>query len=153
MGAEDGGNIGKLRGGVRVIILHPEWDRPCSVCEKYVTRADGSFLLDRRTSLPVLRQPGTPTPCHKCEKVPLYLRREGADQEVLRAAAIELTEQNRKAWEFYRQCRAAGSFPDDPLVRHFAVVFREVEDELERMPVLRLASTVQLLVELLAKRR
>jgi hypothetical protein len=85
--------------------------------------------------------------------VPQYLRREGADQEVLRAAAIELTEQNRKAWEFYRQCRAVGIFPDDPLVRHFAVVLREVEDELERLPVLRLTATVQLLVELLAKRR
>jgi hypothetical protein len=85
--------------------------------------------------------------------VPLYLRREGADQEVLRAAAIELTEQNRKAWEFYRQCHATGIFPDEPLVKWYAVVLRAVEDELERMPVIRLAATVEALVELLAKRR
>ena len=39
---------------------------------------------------------------------------------------------NELAYEHYRECRAVGEFPDDPIVRRNAVIIRSVEDEIER---------------------
>ena len=43
-----------------------------------------------------------------------------------------LTEQNMKAWIHYQECRAVGSFPDDPIVRQNARIIRSVEDQVEQ---------------------
>ncbi len=42
-----------------------------------------------------------------------------------------LSAANQAAWRFDRECRAAGSFPDDPLVRRNAAIIRQVEEEYE----------------------
>ena len=38
---------------------------------------------------------------------------------------------NELAYEHYRECRAVGEFPDDPIVRRNAAIIRAVEDEIE----------------------
>lgn len=115
---------------------HPEWDRSCDVCERY--RVDEP--PDRRTGLPMLRPPGVPTPCRSCARVPAYARKAGLPRAELRKLAVELTPGQREALRFYRECRAVGQFPDDPLVRWYAAVIREVEDRTEREPLERLVA-------------
>jgi len=39
-----------------------------------------------------------------------------------------LNDQSRECWEHYKECRAVGQFPDDPIVRRNAAAIREVED-------------------------
>lgn len=39
-----------------------------------------------------------------------------------------LNESNQQCYEFYKECRAVGEFPHDPVVRRNAAVIREVED-------------------------
>jgi hypothetical protein len=136
---------------VRVTLLAPQWDRPCAVCLMYVPRDDGTFLLNKLTGLPVLRgNAGDKTPCHKCAKVPEYAKVAHAhDPARMRESAIELTDQNRAAYRFYRECRAVGSFPDDSVVRWVAAIVRDAEDERDRRPVRELATAVESLVAIL----
>ncbi len=119
---------------------------------KYVYQEDGSIKLDRRTELPMLREPGSTTPCHKCEKVPSLLRKQRAPTAVMREAAGDLTDQHRQAWTFYRMCRTVNQFPDDPLTRHFAVIFRDVEQSIERYPLIKLSNALEFLIPLLTRR-
>lgn len=101
----------------------------------------------------MLQQPDNPsTPCHKCEKVPLELRLVHTPIEEMRAAAVELTEQNRQAWKFYRQCRAVSRFPDDPLVNWYSEKLRDVYDRVESHPFSRLTKTVEQLLIVMSKR-
>lgn len=44
-----------------------------------------------------------------------------------------LTNANANTYRHYRECRAVGVFPDDPIVRQNAVVILEVEEHHERM--------------------
>ena len=140
--AGTGRRRGKLTAGCRVALLHPEWDRPCAACERFVVQADGSAVRDRRTGLPMLRPKGVPTPCGQCEKVPAWARRAGLDVPELRKLAVEMTPRNRAAWRFYRECRAVGAFPDDPLVRWAAVLIRDVEDAASGRPVEQLTAVL-----------
>jgi hypothetical protein len=48
------------------------------------------------------------------------------------AEAVELSDRNWLAWQHYRECRAIGRFPDDPIVRRNAAIIRDVEDEFAR---------------------
>jgi len=43
-----------------------------------------------------------------------------------------LNERNQMAYEHYKQCRAVGRFPEDPVVERNAAVIRELEDEHDR---------------------
>jgi len=139
---------------VIVSLLTPQWDRSCKDCQKYFYDNDtGAVRLDR-VGLPMLQVPGIPsTPCHKCEKVPLEVRKRRTDIKAMRQAAAELTAQHRQAWAFYRKCRTIGRFPSDPLVEHFAVIFRDAESAAERMPILKLQQTLELMVQTLPPRR
>jgi hypothetical protein len=47
-------------------------------------------------------------------------------------ARADLTPENRRAWEFFRRCRATGRFPDDPVVAWYAEVLRGVYDTADR---------------------
>lgn len=136
-----------------VALLHPEWDRSCETCETFLIREDGSFLLNRRTSLPVLRS-REPTPCHKCPKVPFAVRVSGGDPRAMRKHAADLTEQDRKTWAFYRKCRAVNRFPDDPLVDWYSAILRDVYDVVERTPIQRMTAGLEELAKhLIAKGR
>ena len=119
---------------MRLILFHPEFDRTCADCQKYLYDDDG-LLVRRpaRTGLPVLRPKGAATPCHKCPKIP-------KGEAPLPTNAQELSEKNRRAFGHYLQCRAVGRFPEDPIVRRNAVVIREVHDEFERRPLVLLTT-------------
>lgn len=39
-----------------------------------------------------------------------------------------LTDQNRAAYQHYRECQAVGDFPNDPVVRQNAMIIRAVEE-------------------------
>jgi len=45
---------------------------------------------------------------------------------------LALSAANLAAWRHYRECRATGRFPDDPLVRRNAAIICEVEEAIER---------------------
>ncbi|AWM38132.1 hypothetical protein GobsT_37750 [Gemmata obscuriglobus] len=80
-----------------------------------------------RGGQPLRRPRGSHPPCGKCPKVPAGTERPSP------AEAVELTDQHRRTVRFYRECRAVGRFPDDPLVRWAAAVIRSAEDHCERV--------------------
>lgn len=84
-----------------------------------------------RVGLPVVRPPGSPTPCWKCPKVP-------PGEPACPESAVEMTDQNWRAFRHYEECRAVGAFPDDPIVRRNAALIRRVYDAWEQDPVFRL---------------
>src|SRR5579863_9431193 len=115
-----------LREGVRLALSSPQVAfRNCDHCQMYV--------YDEKTGRPyqhpphsgrlVVRPAGTCPPCRiagvGCPK--------GTPEN-----SRELSAANRAAWRHYRECRATGRFPDDPLVRRHAAIIREVEDAFER---------------------
>jgi hypothetical protein len=109
--------------------LTPQWDRSCKDCCTFVFDNGTGAVQFKRDGLPMLQDPNRlpSTPCHKCEKIPAHVQ------------AIELTEQNRQAWRFYRACRAVNSFPDDPLVFWYSEKLRDVYDHVERSPAERMS--------------
>jgi len=99
----------------------------CDDCARYWVRTEDWSVVRRpaRFGLPMLRPAGTVTPCVKCPKT------ENSPVRT-REHAVELSEQNWQAYEFYLQCRAVGSFPEDPIVRRHAMLIRQVYDSFER---------------------
>ena len=113
-----GGGPKKLAYGVRLILAHPEVaDRSCSDCAKYDYDQRGEKV--KRFGLPVLRPAGMPTPCFQCPKN-------------VKGRAYALSKKNHKAYRFYKECKATGQFPDDPIVRQCAAIIAEIEDSYYR---------------------
>lgn len=44
-----------------------------------------------------------------------------------------LNEANRTCFEHYKECKAVGQFPNDPVVRRNAAVIRDVEERYEQI--------------------
>jgi hypothetical protein len=115
-----------IRGGGKMAF------RDCSACEQYIHNdgdgGDGEVLrrpsrpdpVTGKLGLPQLRR-GVPTPCWQCPKT------EGAEVRD-RAHATEVGEQHLKAYFHFMECRAVNRWPDDPIVRRNARVFRAVLD-------------------------
>lgn len=83
-----------------------------------------------RFSLPVLRPTtghGSQPPCATCPKVP-----EGHPNPSPEAA-IDLDERGKKAWAFYKRCKAVNRFPEDEAVEVVAAEIREVEERCDRI--------------------
>ena len=125
---------------MRLEILHPEVaDRDCLTCQQFQFDDAGNIEIGR-DGQPERRPRGVLPPCrytHKgCPKGTPENQR-------------SLTEQNRECWDHYRECRAVGVFPDDPLVRHHAALIRDVEDECNR--VLEHRKIVQLVTALIPR--
>jgi hypothetical protein len=51
---------------------------------------------------------------------------------------LTLSDINRDAYRHYRECRATGNFPDDPIVRRNAALIREQEDQASHHDAVRL---------------
>jgi hypothetical protein len=105
--------------------LHPDAAaRSCRDCRTYQYADEpGRFAphpLARR-GLPVLRPAGAPTPCSWCAKQPPDL----PPHERTPDTAVELSERNWRAYQHYLECKAVGSFPDDPIVRRNAALFAQ----------------------------
>jgi hypothetical protein len=110
-----------------VALWHPLYTRSCRLCIKYDFKADGDVRKDEKGN-PRLRPLGVPTPCLSCPKVPVEVREQDLPDSEMRKFANELTDYNRVAWDFYNECKAVGRFPDDPIVRWYAGIIRQVED-------------------------
>ena len=105
----------------------------------YIYDDAGRIRNHKRTGLPLVNL-GEMTPCHDCEKVPervfdekgIEIPKNPATVKKLRGHAVEMTPIIAKAWQHYLECRAVGSFPDDPIVRQNAALFRHVADEADK---------------------
>ncbi len=51
---------------------------------------------------------------------------------------VSLHPRNQQAYVHYRQCRATGEFPDDPIVKEHARLIRDVEDHVEQLRLVEL---------------
>lgn len=107
--------------------------RPCDECKTYLYDAAGEPVL--RGGKPVRRPPGSPLPCANCPKIP-------PGTPPLPENAVELTEEHRETVRFYRECRAVGQFPADPIVRWAAATLRAAEDHCDRVQATRTQLTV-----------
>ena len=122
---------------MRLIRLHPEVAyRSCNDCKKYLYSEDGT--VTRRVGIPVLRPANATMPCAACPKQPYDVAPALRTPET----AVEMTDANREAYAHYRECRAVGVFPDDPIVRMNAASIRAVEDAADRVPLERLLALV-----------
>lgn len=113
------------------------FSRSCADCQAYLydDRGEkmGAPLLRGGKRAP--RPAGTKTPCRICPKIP-------PGREPAPASAVEETEQLRAALSHYEECRATNSFPQDPVVRWCAALFRKVEDAADRRSQNRFALTL-----------
>jgi hypothetical protein len=109
--------------GVRLQVLHPGLAmRDCGHCQQVLYDEETGKPEMNRAGGERLRDASCPPPCRTsrgCKK--------GTPEH-----SLALSEQNLQAWLHYRECRAVGSFPDDAIVRHNAMLIREVEDAIER---------------------
>lgn len=107
--------------GVRLLLLHPEVaTRDCGHCQKWLY-SDKTGRPEKRGGIDVERPKGTKPPCRMHIGCP---KGTPEDQK-------SLSPKNRAAWRHYQECRAVGSFPDDPIVRRNAAIIRAVEDTIE----------------------
>lgn len=151
MGAEVGEVRGKLREGVRIVLFHPAWAASCKACLAFSRGNDGIFRYDFKGN-PYPRPSGVPTPCRVCPKVPDYSKAVTTNADDLRATATELTPENRKAYERYKEFKAVGRFPDDPLVNWYSGIIREVEEEHDRYLEDKRVVPIEILTELIRVR-
>ncbi len=141
----------KLTRGVRLALLSPEWNRPCAACEQWWYQDDGRVKRDAGGE-PVPRPKGAPTPCQSCAKVPKWAKEQGKEWDELRKLADEISLENEAAYEAYREFRATNSFPDDPIVRWYSALIREVEEEAATVPVQNQTAAINALLHLLVIR-
>lgn len=121
---------------MRLILSHPALAaRSCHDCQQYVYDHAASVRLSDADGQPIPRPSGTFAPCRygpsRCAK--------GSPD-----AGRDLSAKNRRAWLHYRECRAVGAFPDDPLVRRNAALIEQLE-------LARSEETLRVLHELLAR--
>lgn len=135
-----------------MILWHPLYARSCKLCIEYAYSADGSLPRDHLGN-PRQRPQGIPTPCFSCPKVPVEIRELDYTDVQMRQHADELTPWNRQAYDFYKRCKAVGQFPDDPLVRWYAGILREVEDAHERYLAEKNSVAIGSLITLIGKYR
>lgn len=131
-----------------MLILHPEVaDRSCADCQRFLYDDTPDRMGPRslrrdstgKKTLPMYRPLNAGTPCHQCPKTPTKQR----------ADAVEITPRVWYAYQHYRECLAVGNFPDDALVREQAAVFRDIEDERDRLDSATLAAKIDGLLMLL----
>ncbi len=114
---------------MQLILLHPEVAyRSCEDCQKYVYNHQTGVREEwpKGSGKPVLRIRGQLPPCSEgpnaCPK--------GSPD-----ADVELNERNQRVYHHYLECRATGSFPDDPIVREHAAIIRSIEDQAQKLEV------------------
>jgi hypothetical protein len=73
--------------------------------------------------------------------------------EECRRAAVEVSEQTRQTLEFFKRCRATGRFPDDPLVDWYSAIIRDIWDEADTLPMVRIGDKLQRLIEASGRRK
>ena len=104
------------------MLLHPEVaNRDCDVCQTWQFDETTGQIVEKPKGTPIKRYGHlpcrTPIGCHK-----------GTPE-----AQKSLSPHNQLAYQHYRECRAVGHFPYDPIVRRNAAIIREVEDQVDRI--------------------
>lgn len=142
-----------------VKLARPEWDRSCLDCIRFAHDERGRKKVNPRTKQAYPNN--GPTPCYACAKVPTVvhdadgkaIEKTPSNVKRLRLHAVEMTPRILQAWHHYRECRAVGQFPDDPIVRENAALFRDVEDELQNDRAAKREQTVFDALMVIANRR
>ena len=100
---------------------HPEVaTRPCELCKLHLYDKNGKPSLYRGEHMK--RPKSVLTDCRMGIGCP-----KGTPED-----SRELSPKNVKAFLHYRECKAVGVFPDDPIVRRNAGIIRMVEDAFEQ---------------------
>ena len=120
------------------MLRHPEIAvRPCDVCLKYLFNEETHKVEYGRDGKPEERYFACPPLCRTEKGCP-----KGTAEQQKSLNAI-----NEICYEHYRECRAVGQFPDDPIVRRNAAIIRAVEDRFEEYQKMKSQSElVQLLI-------
>lgn len=87
----------------------------------------GELHLDKSGN-PIPRPKGSRPPCELVKDTPLDVRRR-ACAKVSPESDIALNSRNLEAFQHYRECKATGHFPNDPIVRENAAIIGELIDE------------------------
>lgn len=149
--ADARGSRGKLAAGVRVSLFAAKWDRPCARCAEWVYGEDG--VIRRDTSGRPIPRGNAPTPCQSCAKVPTWAKTDGTKTYLdLRKLAADMSPENLKAYDRYREWRATGRFPDDPIVQWYSGIIGPIYEEWNHAPLERSAAAVTTLVTYLTIR-
>lgn len=115
-------------------MLHPELPT-CGECQKWVYDPTKGWKQSERGGKPVRRESGSPTPCGLCPKIPRGERPHPAH-------AVELSDDNYRAWLHYQRCKAVGRFPADAMVERNAGIIRTIEEQVARDQQERYTQTV-----------
>jgi hypothetical protein len=108
---------------LQLVLLHPEVAAvSCEDCQTWMY--DDGWEKETRYGLPVLRPEGAPTPCWSCPKIP-----KGAPPKP--SSAVELSDKNVRAYLHYKECKAVGRFPDDPIVTRNARIIAGAEESVK----------------------
>lgn len=103
-------------------MLHPQVAfRDCQHCQAFLYDEQTGKPNDRR-GLPIARPDTIPPPCRTSTGCP-----KGTPEE-----SRELSAKNWQAYEHYKECRAVGQFPDDPVVRQNARLIADIEHRYEQ---------------------
>lgn len=144
-----------LAHGVGLYCLHPEiFNTSCDFCETHI-RNKGTGARDGEERW--LKAPaGYKTPCANggplhhgpgaCPKIPASVK----VVDRTRAAAIDISDRNWRAFVFHRECQAVCSFPDDALVRRNARIISEVLEQAREMKESERYARLEMLVGVMA---
>lgn len=122
---EEAADARNLSAGVRLALTHPQIaGRDCQHCQR--------FAYDELTGRPYQNPPrnGKLIPRPAGNQPPCRIDGVGCPKGNPEHPT-DLNERNRQAYRHYLECRAVGSFPDDPIVRRNAALIRAEEDRAE----------------------
>ncbi len=124
-----------------LILAHPEVAyRSCEDCKKWMYNHETGEIVEHNGK-PMLRVKGVKLPCEASVGQKFDVRQR-ACAKVAPDAGVELSEKNLQAYQHYRECKAVGEFPNDPIVRQNAVTIGELIEnhkELRQIKMLGLA--------------
>jgi hypothetical protein len=115
--------------GVGLILNHPRVAyRDCDHCQKYLYDEDTGLVELGRDGQPEMRYDACPPRC----RLPVDERGRSLCPKGTPENPRSLLPIMEQCYQHYRECRAVGSFPDDPLVRRNAAAIRDVEEVAEQ---------------------
>lgn len=83
-----------------------------------------------RNGKPIARPKGSKTPCYMCPKI-------APGDDPVPENACELTDDDWRVVQHYRECKAVGRFPDDPRVRMHASILSAADQFADRLTAVR----------------
>lgn len=103
---------------------------PCSRCIEILGDfIDGEWVPSTRCGKEIERPKGSKTPCWKCPKLSLEDRK---GENPNPSMAVELSDNNRRAWDYYNEVQAGATMADDPITRRFCGALRRLERKIEQ---------------------